>query len=423
MELIIIDLCTSVLQSAAMAYTISYCVDKNVKLNKVKIFIMTLLFFVSTEFYTEIFGVDWVFSIFLSHMLSLGIIFAIYRKNFSSAIAAYTIIYFIIGVYSIIFACIIFEYARRVFPSESVNNIKILILYIPKWLILLIYFKCLGIIKQIYKFIIYKNFLVIFFIMSLVIDFILTFYLLTVAEESQLIKNIIYVMFFLFFVVILVYFWKVQKKSQQIYRLNKSLELKNSELRKIKHDYGAQISYLYGLCLMERFGDLKKALKDIINNNDATSTAVTITKDEKSLLSIALKPALDQGIHVIIEDNCDLALVDMNELELYGVISNIANNAVNALNGKGIIIAKSYEYLGNAIIKIEDNGSRIPEDHLNEIFEDNFTTKKNSDKNHECGMSMVKDFVRKNNGEIYVKSNDEVTEFKIVIPIHGTMKK
>lgn len=417
MELIIIDLCTSVLQSAAMAYTISYCVDKNVKLNKVKIFIMTLLFFASTEFYTEIFGANWIFSIFLSHMLSLVIIFVIYRKKFSSAITAHTIIYFILGIYSIIFVGIIFEYARRIFSLESINYSKILIVYIPEWLIVLVYFKCLGRIKQIHKFIIYKNFSIIFFIISLAIDFILTFYLLTIVEENQLIKNIIYVMFFLFFVAILVYFWRVQQKSQQIYRLNKSLELKNSELRKIKHDYGAQISYLYGLCLMERFKDLKEALKNIINNNEATSTAVTVTKDDKSLLAIALKPALDQGIHVIIEDNCDFALVDMNELELYGVISNIISNAVNALNGQGIIIAKSYEYLGNVIIKIENNGPKIPEDHLDEIFKDNFTTKKNSDKNHGYGLSIVKDFVSKNNGKIYVKSNDEVTEFKIVVPI------
>ena len=114
-------------------------------------------------------------------------------------------------------------------------------------------------------------------------------------------------MFFIFFVVILVYFWKVNQKSKQIYKLNEALEIKNSELRKIKHDYGAQISYLYGLCLMERFDDLKKSLKDIINNNESTPTAVEVNKNENSLLSLALKPAIDKGIHVIIEEKCDFA--------------------------------------------------------------------------------------------------------------------
>ena len=128
---------------------------------------------------------------------------------------------------------------------------------------------------------------------------------------------------------------EIHQKSEQIYKLNKALEIKNSELSKIKHDYGAQISYLYGLCLMERFDDLKKSLKDIINNNESIPTAVEISENQESLLSLALKPAIDKGIHVIIEEKCDFNLIKMNEMEFYRVISNIVNNAIKAMNGKG----------------------------------------------------------------------------------------
>jgi sensor histidine kinase regulating citrate/malate metabolism len=241
--------------------------------------------------------------------------------------------------------------------------------------------------------------------------------MLTFNQDSEFTQNIAYIMFYIFFIVILAYFGKTKKKSEQIYKLNEYLEIKNNELRKIKHDYGAQISYLYGLCLMSRFDDLKKSLKDIVNNNESTSTAVTVTKDEKSMLSVALKPALDKGIHVIIEDECDFKLVNMDELELYRVISNIVSNAIKALNGEGIIIAKSYEYLGNAVIKLENNGPKIPEQHINNIFKVGFTTKDNSDKCHGYGLSIARDLVRKGNGKIYVKSNEAVTEFKIVLPI------
>ena len=200
--------------------------------------------------------------------------------------------------------------------------------------------------------------------------------------------------------------------------MNEALEIKNNELRKIKHDYGAQISYLYGLCLMERFDDLKKSLKDIINNNKSTPTAVEVNNNnENSLLSLALKPAIDKGIHVIIEDKCDFALINMNEMEFYRVISNIVNNAIKAMKGKGIIIAKSYVYLGNAVIKIENNGPKIEEHHLTDIFKSGFTTKDNTDKSHGYGLSIVKDLVESNNGKISVKSTDIATEFKIVLPI------
>jgi len=93
------------------------------------------------------------------------------------------------------------------------------------------------------------------------------------------------------------------------------------------------------------------------------------------------------------------------------------NNAIKAMNDKGIIIARSYEYLGNAVIKIENNGPKIEEHHLTNIFKMGFTTKDNTDKSHGYGLSIVKDLVESNNGKIHVKSTDTATEFKIILPI------
>ena len=146
-------------------------------------------------------------------------------------------------------------------------------------------------------------------------------------------------------------------------------------------------------------------------------TAVEVSNNENSLLTIALKPAVDKGIHVIIEDKCDFNLINMSEMEFYRVISNIINNAIKAMKGEGIIIARSYEYLGNAVIKIENNGPRIEECHLKSIFEMGFTTKDNADKSHGFGLSIVKDLVESHNGKINVKSTDAATQFKIVLPI------
>lgn len=162
---------------------------------------------------------------------------------------------------------------------------------------------------------------------------------------------------------------------------------------------------------------LKKALKDIINTNEATPTAAKVTEDENSLLSLALKPAIDNGIHVIIEEKCDLSLIEMNEMELYRVISNIVSNAIKAMKGEGIIIAKSYEYLGNIVIKIENDGPKIEEHNLQEIFKMGFTTKENANNGHGYGLSIAKELVETYNGRIDVKSTDTATEFKIILQI------
>jgi signal transduction histidine kinase len=367
--------------------------------------------------FTEFFGNSGAMSIFITHILAIAVVAAFYRKDIVNALTAYTIIYCGMAVYTIIFGNLIFEYVSKRLPYQYINQEIISIIYFPELILIGLCFKYKDKIKQIYKLIIAEGFFISALIISFVLDFIITFYLITLGKENQLLKNIIYLVFFMFFLVILVYFWKIKHKSDQIYKLNEALEVKNNELRKIKHDYGAQISYLYGLCLMGRFDDLKVSLKKIIDNNEAIPTAVEICKNQKSLLSLALKPAIEKGIHVIIEEKCDLNSAYITEMEFFRILANIVNNAVSAMNGQGIIIAKSYESLGSVVVKIENNGPKIQEHNLKDIFKVGFTTKDNTDKSHGYGLSIVKELVESYNGKIYVKSTDTATEFKIVLPI------
>jgi two-component system sensor histidine kinase AgrC len=41
---------------------------------------------------------------------------------------------------------------------------------------------------------------------------------------------------------------------------------------------------------MDRYDDLKRSMKNIINNNESMPTAVEISESENSILSLALKP-------------------------------------------------------------------------------------------------------------------------------------
>lgn len=417
MALNIIDIITSILQSVALCYTITFCLDKKEKKYSLKFFCMLISFILIATVFTSEYGKNLGMSLFITHIITLLIASLFYRKNILSAMTAYTITYFLLQIYSVIFGNLIFAFVKSTFPIEYINYEKILIIYFPQWILLLLGIRHFDKVKKFHGYIIHEQFSIVLIMMSFFLDFILNFYALTLGEKSQLVINIIYIMFFVFCIWIAVYFWRIYQKSQQIHKLNLSLETKNNELRKIKHDYGAQISYLYMLCLMERFADLKKSLKDIINNNESTPTAVEINENENSRLAFALKPAIDVGIHVIVEENCDFKLIDIDEMKFYRIVSNIVNNAIKAMNGEGIIIAKSYEYLGNAVIKIENNGPKIPEQNLKHIFDAGFTTKDDSDKNHGYGLSIVKDLVESYRGKVYVKSTDIATQFKIVLPI------
>lgn len=415
MTLVIINMITEVLQAIILSYAVFHCMEKSK--NYIKIIFLMILYFIIGQVINKFVVLDSALNILIIHTLTLLTTIGAYKNNIKKAVAAHSMIYIIFGIYSIIFSNLIFEDMIGSLPIKYIYYEKILVQIIPLILMIFGIKKFKDNLKQIHNYILHEKFSNIFLIISYFMDCILMSYVLSMNVQNLFLQNIVYILFSIFCMVIIAYFGRIKKKSEQIYQLNEHLEIKNNELRKIKHDYGAQISYLYGLCLMQRFDDLKKSLKDIISNNDATPTAVSVTNNEKSLLAAALRPAIDKGIHVIIEDKCDFSLINMNELDLFRVVSNIVNNAVKALNGKGLIIAKSYEYLGNVIIKIENNGPKIPEHHLRNIFNIGFTTKENSDKNHGYGLSIASDLVKKNNGKIKVRSNETVTEFKIILPI------
>ena len=61
---------------------------------------------------------------------------------------------------------------------------------------------------------------------------------MTLKVQSQLLKNITYIIFFMILISMIIYFGNIYKKSEQIYKLHKSLEIKNNELRQIKNVYG-----------------------------------------------------------------------------------------------------------------------------------------------------------------------------------------
>ena len=416
--MIIIDLLTGILQSLLIAYVSIYCIYKN-EINKIKLVSITIAFIIiSANFFTGIFGNNVEFAVFGTHIVGLLIMVLFYKSDIKAVVTSYTIIYSIIVVYNIIFGNLIFEFIRGIIPNEYINYAIISIMYIPQWMMIVLLFKYVKKIRSVYNFIIIENFVIASLILSFILDFIVTFYLLTLGETRQILINIIEILFLLFFVIILVYFSKINRKSNEIFELNRALETKNNELSKIKHDYGAQISYLYGLCLMERFDDLKQALKNIINTNESTASAVEINESNNSLLSLALKPALEKGIHVIIKDHGDIGLCVMPEMELYRVLSNIVDNAIKAMNGEGIIIVKVYEEVENIVIKIENNGPKINDKFLDKIFESGFTTKKNDKKSHGFGLSIVKELIEKYNGKISLKSSNISTEFKIILPIN-----
>ena len=215
---------------------------------------------------------------------------------------------------------------------------------------------------------------------------------------------------------ITIYFSNIEKKSNQVLITNSFLEKKNEELKKIKHDYGSQISYLYGLHLMKKYDKLGDALKNIINDNSAISSEVDVINKPNSSIADIVYGIEHKGINIIINDEINFDDVNISEIDYQRVISNILRNSVTALDGKGIIEVTTYYSIKSIIVKIKNNGPKIDESIIDKIFDTGFTTKENQNKENGFGLSITKEIIERNNGSISVKSNDSFTEFKIKFP-------
>ena len=377
---------------------------------------ITILIFFISFYFTSKFG-NLSLCVLITHLLTILAVALIYKSRKKESIVAFSIAYCFLSLIIIIFSNIYFVFLKERVVESQQEIAQIITIYLTQITFITIFLKNIVKVKELYNQIISESRNVILLITtSFIVDIVVASKVIIYNNESKLLKNVVVLILCIYLIVMISYFARIKQRADEIFELNMVLDEKNKELRKIKHDYGAQISYLYGLHLMNRFDDLGIALKKIINNNDSISSAVEINKNNNVLLSLAMQPAIDKGIHVIIKDKCSLKKVDMTEMELYRIICNIVNNAVRAMDGQGIITAEIYEQIKNVVIKIENDGPKIPEEDLENIFNAGFTSKDNKNGNHGFGLSIVKELVESYRGNISVRSSDKSTEFKIVLP-------
>ena len=108
--------------------------------------------------------------------------------------------------------------------------------------------------------------------------------------------------------------------------------------------------------------------------------------------------------------------INMDRVYLSRIFTNLITNAKQAeREGVKSIINLDLELFNKkVVINVEDNGSGIPKDKLEQIFEPNFTTKNSG---MGLGLTMVRKMIEEYKGEISVKSEEgRGTKFTIILP-------
>lgn len=186
------------------------------------------------------------------------------------------------------------------------------------------------------------------------------------------------------------------------------------ESTKIKSDVSDASNNIINTC--HECIDYINKLSSMVKSVKMTFKPVSLFETLESALNGAGNPP--QNISLVISTLPDSPICLLDESHFKEVITNLVNNAIDAIgNNNGLIEVNMSKEANWGIISVTDNGCGISEENLHKIFDPFFSTKPSS-KNWGVGLSYCTRVISAHGGRFVVNSRvNEGTTFKILIPV------
>src|SRR5712671_3114624 len=164
-----------------------------------------------------------------------------------------------------------------------------------------------------------------------------------------------------------------------------------------------------------RISDLVRAIKEYTYMDQTPLQNVNIVKSLETTLTI-LNHKLKRGVVIQRDYERVPLLVNSFGSELNQVWTNIIDNAIDAMGGKGQLRVRTYRDDNFVVVEIADNGPGISPEVQPHIFEPFFTTK-GVGEGTGLGLDTVQRIVKKHQGTIQVSSKPGDTRFQVWLPL------
>ena len=164
-----------------------------------------------------------------------------------------------------------------------------------------------------------------------------------------------------------------------------------------------------------RISDLVRAIKEYTYMDQAPVQNVDIVKSLETTLTI-LNHKLKRGVAVKRDYQRIPLLVNSFGSELNQVWTNLIDNAIDAMEGKGELRLRTYRDGDCVVVEIGDNGPGISSEIKPHIFEPFFTTK-GVGQGTGLGLDTVQRIVKKHRGGVQVTSQPGDTRFQVWLPL------
>lgn len=167
-----------------------------------------------------------------------------------------------------------------------------------------------------------------------------------------------------------------------------------------------------------RISDLVKAIKGYSYMDQAPLQEIDVHEGIENTLLI-LHHRLKKGVIVKREYDRTLPKICAYASELNQVWTNLIDNAIDAMKGKGDLTIRTYRENNCLVVEIGDTGVGIPSAIQSRIFEPFFTTK-GVGKGTGLGLEIAyRIIVNKHHGDIRFESKPGDTRFRVHLPIEG----
>jgi signal transduction histidine kinase len=164
-----------------------------------------------------------------------------------------------------------------------------------------------------------------------------------------------------------------------------------------------------------RISDLVRAIKEYTYMDQAPVQNVDIVKGLETTLTI-MGHKLKRGVAVQRDYQKVPLMVNSFGSELNQIWTNLIDNAIDAMGGKGELRIRTYREDSCVVVEIADNGPGISPEIKAHIFEPFFTTKAVGEGTG-LGLDTVQRIVKKHRGSIQVTSKPGDTRFQVWLPL------
>lgn len=239
-------------------------------------------------------------------------------------------------------------------------------------------------------------------------------------------ENLLFVLIFLIvlvniFIVIKNVFFLTNTHSN--YNMQKEslerVEALNNTLRAQRHDFLNHLQVVHSLIELDEYEDAKEYIEKVYQDIKKVSRVLKTSKPAiNALLQAKISDCESKCIKVNTKISSQLKNFKIPSWEMCRVLGNLIDNAIYELekisNKDKLLEIEIYEQTNNYGFVVRNNGSEIPAEIKEKIFTATFTTKGKAGQG--MGLAITKNIIESNNGNITVYSDEDFTEFKVLVP-------